>query len=61
MLIIKVHQEYEEIKLQVICPECGKHILIGEDDAFCPMCWREIEQTNINAWTEYENNKNTTL
>jgi endogenous inhibitor of DNA gyrase (YacG/DUF329 family) len=55
MIIIKVHDEYEEVKLGVRCPECEKYILIGEDDAFCPMCWREIEQTNIDAWTEYSN------
>lgn len=43
-----------QITLQVICPECSRHILLGEGDTFCPLCYREIEQLNITAWTEYE-------
>lgn len=52
-IIIKIHDDGEETKLQVICPECQRHIIIGEEDVFCPLCFKEIEQTNINAWEEF--------
>jgi len=57
-VIIKEHvdQTDGEIRLQVICPECSRHIIIGEEDTFCPLCYREIEQTNILAWEEFAEN-----
>ena len=51
--IIKVHDEGGRVELQVICSECERHILIDEDQAFCPLCYEEIEQLNIKAWYEY--------
>ena len=52
-LIKRIIQEDNEVKLIVICDRCQKHITINEDQGFCPMCFEEIEQLNINAWTEY--------
>jgi len=59
MIIKKVHVDDVdgEITLQVVCPECQRHIKISEEDAFCPLCFREIEQLNISAWTEYGESK----
>ena len=40
-------------RLRVICNHCNRHIGIGEDDGYCPLCLNEIERLNIAAWTEY--------
>jgi len=55
-LIKNIHIcEDGEIRLRVVCPECSRSILINEDTDFCPLCFKEIEWTNINAWMEYIN------
>lgn len=51
--IKKIYGSHEDVELQVVCPECLRHIIIDEDQAFCHLCLREIEQLNIAAWGEY--------
>jgi len=48
-----VHINGPDIELLIKCPECGRSIFIGEDDGFCPLCYKEIESANIKAWEEY--------
>ena len=52
-IIKDVRHNGPDIELLIRCPECQRSILIGAEDVVCPLCMREIEQANIQAWTEY--------
>lgn len=39
----------------VDCPHCNRRPILGEEDTFCEFCMNEIEQLNIQAWSEYDN------
>lgn len=55
--IVKVVSRDGNIELMVDCWHCHRTPILGEDDVFCEFCMNEIDQTNIDAWTEYEEEK----